>query len=821
VALTPARRDAVGGFVAIGCVLAVTLWALHPSLLVADTLTAGGDTGAHVALPWFLRTELLPHGQLTGWYPGWFDGFPLYTYYFVLSDLLAALGSFVVPYTVAFKLTTVLGSLLLPVCAYAMGRLFRLRAPVPACLAASTLPFLFESSFTISGGNLFSTLAGEYAFSLSLALSLVALGLVARGLRTGRGVVAGAVALSVTLAAHVLPWLWALAGIAILVVVDLAPPRLRLTDPVPGDRTAPRAVVASYLARAGLLSAALSAWWLVPWVTGQSYAISMGYLNDGAPGQASFAHQLFPSGDRVMLVAALLGLGVAWAKRSRFGVWLTTLTALSGAAYVLDPQGSLWNERLLPFWFFGGWLTCGWLFGVTASWVAQRWRQHAAERWVADVHAGVRRRRAPRPLPTGWPAAVGGAVAAGLVAVVVVVPPMTSLVPRSVLSAIGITPGANEVPVWAAYNFTGYQGVPGWSSYDKDWAEYHAVIQMMAQAGAVHGCGQAMWEYDPSETNFGTTESLMLLPYWTDNCIGSMEGLLFESSATTPYHFLNQSELSLRPSDPMVGLPYGLSGSPNVVLGLRHLQLLGVRYFLAYSPAIVAAAIRSHLVTPLATSGPWTWTKTAPTTRRTWHLFLVRAAPVVSGLDALPNVVQGLSSSDAWLHANVAWWLHPSRWGVYLAAAGPSTWPRLDSPCPPHPAGAPGTTTTTVAGEAKGPAPSSCAGVRVPVPAVSVSAVHVGVSRVSFHVSRIGVPVVVRVSYYPRWHASGASGPWRVSPNLMVVVPTARDVTLTYGADLANEVGVAVTLAALAVVAASLLVGWRRRVGARFPATTE
>jgi hypothetical protein len=818
VALTPARRDAIGGFFAVGCVLAVTLWALHPSLLVANTLTAGGDTGAHVALPWFLRTELLSHGQLTGWYPGWFDGFPLYTYYFVLSDLLAALGSFVVPYAIAFKLTTVLGSLLLPLCAYTMGRLFRLRAPLPACLAASTLPFLFETSFTISGGNLFSTLAGEYAFSLSLSLSLVALGCVARGLRTGRGVVLGAVALSVTLAAHVLPWLWALVGIAVLVVIDLAPSRLRLSDPVPADPTPPRRVAAAFLVRAGLLSAALSAWWLVPWVTGQSYAISMGYVNDGAPGQPSFAHQLFPSGDRVMLFAALLGLGVAWARRSRFGVWLTSLTALSGAAYVLDPQGSLWNERLLPFWFFGGWLTCGWLFGVAAAWCAQRWRQRASERWIAEVHAGTRR-RGPRSIPTGWPAAIAGAVAAGVVAVVVVLPPMTSLVPRSVLTSIGITPGANEVPVWSAYNYTGYQGVSGWSGYAKDWAEYHAVIQMMARAGVQHGCGQAMWEYDPSETNFGTTESLMLLPYWTDNCIGSMEGLLFESSATTPYHFLNQSELSLRPSDPMVGLPYGPFGTPSVALGLRHLQLLGVRYFLAYSPAIVAAAIRSHLVTPLAVSGPWTWTQSAPVTTRTWHLFLVRQAPVATGLENLPNVVEGIGSRDAWLHANVAWWLHPNRWGVYLAADGPSSWPRIEASCASVPP--PSTTTTAAAVRAVPAARSACPTVRRPVPAVSVSDMHVGVSDVSFHVSRVGVPVVVRVSYYPRWQASGASGPWRVSPNLMVVVPTARSVTLTYGRDTANEVGVLVTLGALVVAIASLLAAGRRRTNASRSVTTE
>ncbi len=291
--MTLSGRERAGAVVAIGCVVAVTLWALHPTLLVANTLTAGGDTGAHVALPWFLRTQLLPHGQLTGWYPGWFDGFPLYTYYFVLSDLIAALGSFVMPYAIAFKLTTVLGSLLLPFCAYWMGRLFGLRAPMPACLAAATLPFLFETSYTISGGNLFSTLAGEYAFSLSLSIALVSLGLFARGLRTGRGVVVSAIALAVTLAAHILPWLWALGGIGVLVAVDMVPARFGLRDPVPADPHAPPRMALWFVARAGALSALLSAWWLVPWVSGQGYTISMGYLNDGEPGQATFAHELF------------------------------------------------------------------------------------------------------------------------------------------------------------------------------------------------------------------------------------------------------------------------------------------------------------------------------------------------------------------------------------------------------------------------------------------------------------------------------------------------------------------------------------------------
>ena len=98
-----------------------------------------------------------------------------------------------------------------------------------------------------------------------------------------------------------------------------------------------------------------------------------------------------------------------------------------------------------------------------------------------------------------------------------------------------------------------------------------------------YGCGRAMWEYSASENRFGTPEALMLLPFETNGCIDSMEGLLFESSATTPNHFLNQAELSAGPSEPEVGLPYG---PLDVTLGVQHLQLLGVKYFMAESPQV-------------------------------------------------------------------------------------------------------------------------------------------------------------------------------------------------------------------------------------------
>ena len=69
----------------------------------------------------------------------------------------------------------------------------------------------------------------------------------------------------------------------------------------------------------------------------------------------------------------------------------------------------------------------------------------------------------------------------------------------------------------------------------------------------------------------------------------------------------------------------------------------------------------------------------------------------------------------------------------------------------------------------------------VDLPEITVSDIDVQEESVSFTVDQIGVPVLVRVSYFPNWEVSGAEGPYRVAPNFMVVVPTDTEVTLSYG----------------------------------------
>src|SRR5262249_18693527 len=68
-----------------------------------------------------------------------------------------------------------------------------------------------------------------------------------------------------------------------------------------------------------------------------------------------------------------------------------------------------------------------------------------------------------------------------------------------------------------------------------------------------------------------------------------------------------------------------------------------------------------------------------------------------------------------------------------------------------------------------------------PTAGTTVSNIKEGDSSVSFDVAQPGTPMLVKVSYYPNWKVSGAKGPYRVTPNLMVVIPTSNHVTMTYG----------------------------------------
>lgn len=748
----------------------------------------------------------------------------------VAAGLVAVLGV-AVPYGPSFKLVSVAGVVAMPVAAYAFGRLARFPHPTPALLAVTTLAFLFEKSFTIYGGNIASTMAGEFAFSISLALAIVYLGVVIHGLRTGTHRATAAALLALVGLCHLIPAFFALGATAVLLVVHLVAEPAREgaearrtmlagaaaaaavvmggavalvagvagTGPVVAvtvvllvlvalvvltrdgadpanavDAGAERRPLALgrlwWLLSTGVVAGLLAAWWVLPFFWRRTLVNDMGWEKiavhrEGTALWSWFTDEvwsaLVPGDLRLFAALALVGAVLSVAFRSRVGVALVVTGLGLALAFVFLPQGRLWNARLLPFWY----LVVFWLAAVGIGEIARALAQvlapdpHRPRRWVTVVAAPLALLLLGGFLAGQLRNAPGGATNPdGSYRLVrsVGVPGLFSL---RVPDALGIDVGGrNFVTDWARWNYSGYER-------KEAYPEYEGIVSTMAELGEANGCGRSLWEYSSDLNDYGTPMALMLLPHWTDGCIGSMEGLYFEASSTTPFHFLMQSELSHAPSRAQRDMPYR---DLDIDAGVEHLQLMGVRYYLARSPEAKAAAAGHPELTEVAADGPWV-------------VHEVAEADLVTPLAHEPAVTTASGSQDEWLGckegeapcpgAALEWFQDPSRWDVALAADGPSEWQRVAPGASPEP--------------------------RALTPA-TVTDVAAGDTSISFRVDRPGTPVLVKASYFPNWTASGADGPYRVAPNLMVVVPTDTEVRLSYGRTGVDLIAIVLSLLGIA-----------------------
>ena len=968
-------------------------WQLQPNLIFTDSTPTGGDMGAHVWGPAFLRDELLPNLRLTGWTPDWYSGFPAFHFYMVipalaivildvglhplvaipavlglaagalytrfngqvvtsrrLSIALVVLAPLLIslPYNIAFKLVAVSGVVMFPVAAWALGHLGGLRFPGPAVLSLSSLAFAFDRSFNIYGGNIASTLAGEFAASISLSLSLVALGFVIRGTRTGEGRGKAAVFIALTALCHLLPAFFLLAAVSITVATRMLQRRFAAMP---------------WILISGGLSVLVSAFWVLPFFLRTAYLNDMGWerieilhsplvtRSNLNPANVLSDYPPLP----VLLVLAAVGLILSIIQRVELG-WLLGLTgALMAAGFVWFPDGRLWNARILPFYYLcvallagiGVYLTIVALskapavirFGLGASSAimllptqirsAVVWPEPGGEiapiidsfgdftsvmsDYIPDAAAysvrvlaifmlvAVVGTELPRQLGrmlgnvevVAVVAAIGVLVATPardvttesfrsidglwwslvlLIAVGVlglaIVAIFTSMTKREAVIAeteltpdgMSVTPGprpasassvlgpaeprtarlgaaivamttlfvllglalntiggttdtadgrswtlgaleitSNDnsfVTGWSTWNFSGLEAKPENLNAAGDvgqggWAEYQYVQRTMAGVGEQVGCGRAMWEFAPELNRYGTTMAMMLLPMWTDGCIGSMEGLYFEATPTVPYHFMLQSDLSAPsrssgadasvggPSRAMRDLPYG---DFDIDRGVDRMHELGVRYYLAFSPQSIQAAREHPSLTEITTAAPWVVFETQ--------------AVIVEALPVAPVVVDGVRDhQDQWLDVGIEWFdqLDAAR----PASSGPDEWRRVDAEEVVTRYEA---ENTRLAGSIPldDPALRDLLPVTDVAQETNVSNVLADTDRISFTVDRIGTPILVRTSYFPSWKANGAEGPFRVAPNFMVVVPTQEDVEVVFSRTATDWSAIVLTFLGLA-----------------------
>ena len=749
------------------------LLALHPDLILRNNTPTGGDMGAHVWAPAYLRDHLLSNFKLSGWSMDWYSGLPIYRFYMVVPALMIVLLDVILPYGIAIKIIAVIGILTLPYFSWLFGRFAKFAYPIPELFAIAATIFLFDESFTIYGGNIASTMAGEFSFSIALSLAMLGFALLAKGLDTGKHRISAAIIISLSALSHGIVLLFVFGGAALMLVVWNKRESFQ------------------FGAKVIALAVLLSSFWVIPFVTSHAYMTDMKYEPRPSGATDSFWKMFFPL--HTLLDVSLTALAVVGAvtlvrSRHKAGTWMTLLALLLAAGVFIARNslpviGLLWNPRILPFLY----LLRYFLFVIGLyELVAFALRVKSIARF-AQGESGV-----PVVLDIAQPRdkfSFNLALLSGFAVFVLVAIgfrfqelPFGSTQVNSAGQYEYVwgplrTKSSNDgfVDGWARWNFTGYEG-------KNAYGEYYGVVQTMKQLGAdsTQGCGRALWENNGELNKYGTTMGLMLLPFWTDGCISSMEGLFFEAAGSTPYHFITAAAMSKQSSNPVRELRYD---NNDAALGVRYMQELGVKYFMGFTPEAIAQASQQEGLTEVARSGPWV-------------VYRVANSDVVTPLAVQP-VVANISSSnprERWLEVGTSWFQNPEVWTTPIADNGPSEWQRVDVVVDESQReGEPNSNNRRV--DVVKP---DVALTPVPLDPVVVSNVDIGEESVKFSVDKIGVPVLVRVSYFPNWKVDGAKGPYRVAPNMMVVIPTSTNVSMHFGWNLRDYVAYLLSFAGIA-----------------------
>lgn len=185
---------------------------LHPELILNDSVAAGGDTASHFYTAVYLKEQLLTHGRLAGWCPGNYAGFPMFQMYFPLPFLLMVGLSLVMPLAVSFKVVTVLGIFMLPLACSRFLKALGYGRQTGDLGAICVLAFLFMETNSAWGGNIPSTLAGEFCYSLGLSLGLIYLGRMFQDIDANRHGLSNAVLLALVGLCHGYPLLFCVTG---------------------------------------------------------------------------------------------------------------------------------------------------------------------------------------------------------------------------------------------------------------------------------------------------------------------------------------------------------------------------------------------------------------------------------------------------------------------------------------------------------------------------------------------------------------------------------------------------------------------------------
>ncbi|MBI4349391.1 MAG: hypothetical protein HY553_21320 [Elusimicrobia bacterium] len=675
--------------------------ALGVRFLNSANWPTGGDTGSHLLYAYLYAERLLPSGLLLPWLPEVFGGFPFLSYYFPLPFLLMAGLSAFTGVAAAFKWGAFLACMALPGAVFSASRRW-LGFSGPASLlgAVGALGYLLHEQNSIWGGNLLSTLSGEFTYSYGVLFGLLSLLAWSRALGRGHGWALPALLEAASGFSHAFPLLVVGCSTWLMALDALAAPA--------GRRRERLGRAAALLLKGHTAAFALLGGWLWPMLEMHSLTIP----NDAAFTVAGW-RDLLPEAIQPMLEAAAAGVALlafpsvrrAWGETQRRAAsHLLTAAALAAVGFIAGDRLGVADIRFFPLvWLFAS-IPCGW----------------AAGQAVASLGGSPGDRyRGPRllfvaMLATLWLRTIGAQV--------------------------------SRAPDWGFWNHSGLDAKPQWAN----------LARLFPAMRGGPWSPRLLFEHDPDNHDVGSTRSLEALPMFLDGT-PVLEGLYMESALLGPAVYQVQSEVSARPSSPLVRFP---SGSLDAPFAAEHMRFLHSATVLLRSDKAKRAVRESGEFVRVGEASPFALFRL--------KRFDSRLASVVTRpLKSLPL--------EGWMDDAYAWFRSRSRFAAHLPVYGAEA---LPEPAPP--------------------------------PAPPVLERVLSRHELVFETEVPGRPHLIKVAYHPRWRLASKGRLHVAGPGFMLVVPEGREIRLVYGHTWAGRLGMAATPLAAIVLAWALWRGRRR-----------
>ena len=680
--------------------LIVLILFLRIDLVFLNNTPTGGDMGAHiVAIDTFIK-DFMPNFQISGWSNDWFAGYPLYYFYFPLPAIITFFLDVIFPFGVAFKLMVVISTILV---VYSLEKLFRKDSNKLSSIGATAgLFYVFTESFTIYGGNLASTLAGQFSFAYSLAFGNLAIFYLIKSNNKFRFSISS-IFLSLCLLSHLIPFI--------------------IYIPIYGFYWLFKKENINQKILSITIFLALVSRWSISLFMNLEFTTNMSYtpftqLED------LIKEDILPG--IFICLALMIAKSKDLIKYKSLNLFELYLVISSILLYFFVPEGALWNGRLVPFFNLGiifimfkvieifvedlnlyqqgihiltilfliGTIYCLYIF-------YDRWSSNES---YLNLYIPI----------------------IFLISIFAILNLKNIEIQINLLLVSIIFSTVSFLPHWLNWNFTGYEG-------KNDWTQIENLYSKLADLEP----GRIMWEPNSDMNKYGTPMTLMTIPYFTEHT--SMEGLYFDSSITTPFHFISVSGLAKRPSNPVGGLSYINNQFDQ---GVEHLNHLGVDYFISYTEEIESKAMDSEKLILLFSSEPFS-------------VFKVNSSKVELIYQDI-KIFSKASTQDGILSSI----LRDTDINNFFDKAYES-FDELDKKRVIEVSNG-----MNIVSSKKND--------------LQITDLNITNNKISFFTDSPGELHLIKVSYFPNWKITNGKGPFRTSPSFMSVIPDNKYVEITF-----------------------------------------